>query len=191
MFDYISGKPTVVDENKLVIDCGGVGFLLTASIGACVEHGNKEYAKVPVYLAVREDALELYGFRDEAERKLFMLLINVSGVGAKLAVSVLSGLPMDTVVSAIASTDAATISTIKGVGKKIAERIVLELKGKVDIFGAVSTDGVPNATVLDDKAVLALVGLGYEKKEAESAVKKVYKTGMTTEDIVRAVLQGL
>ena len=191
MFDYISGKPTVVDENKLVIDCGGVGFLLTASIGACVEHGNKEYAKVPVYLAVREDALELYGFRDEAERKLFMLLINVSGVGAKLAVSVLSGLPMDTVVSAIASTDAATISTITGVGKKIAERIVLELKGKVDIFGAVSTDGVPNATVLDDKAVLALVGLGYEKKEAESAVKKVYKTGMTTEDIVRAVLQGL
>lgn len=191
MFDYISGKPTVVDENKLVIDCGGVGFMLTASMGACIEYGNKEYAKVPVYLAVREDALELYGFRDETERKLFMLLINVSGVGAKLAISVLSGLPMDTVVSAIANTDAATISTIKGVGKKIAERIVLELKGKVDIFGAVSADGVPNATVLDDKAVLALVGLGYEKKEAESAVKKVYKAGMATEDIVRAVLQGL
>lgn len=192
MFDYISGKPTVVDENKLVIDCGGVGFLLTASVGACVEHGNKEYAKVPVYLAVREDALELYGFRDEQERKLFMLLIDVSGVGAKLAISVLSGLPMNTIVSAIASTDAATISTIKGVGKKIAERIVLELKGKVDIFGAIGGVTVSSEpTVLDDKACLALVGLGYEKKEAETAVKKVYKQGMTTEDIVRAVLQGL
>lgn len=191
MFDYISGKPTVVDENKLVIDCGGVGFLLTASLGACMAHGNKEYAKVPVYLAVREDALELYGFRDETERKLFMLLISVSGVGAKLAVAVLSGLSTDAVISAIANTDAATISTVKGVGKKIAERIVLELKGKVDIFGAVSVGDVPGTTVLDEKAVLALVGLGYEKKEAESAVKKVYKTGMATEDIVRSVLQGL
>ncbi len=190
MFDYVSGKPTVVDENKLVIDCGGVGFMLTASVGACAEYGNKEFAKVPVYLAVREDALELYGFRDEAVRKLFMLLIGVSGVGAKLAISVLSGLPMDTVVAAIANTDAATISTIKGVGKKIAERIVLELKGKVDVFGAVSGPTPSVSPELDENALSALIGLGYEKKEAETAVKKVYKPGMTTEDVVRAVLQG-
>ena len=191
MFDYVSGRVAAVSENKVVIDCGGVGFALTASAFACAEAAKKQEVKMPVYLAVRDDALELFGFSDYSERELFLLLIGVSGVGPKLAVAVLSGMTADRLTSTIASANAAALSTIKGVGKKTAERIVLELKGKVapvagEIGVAAETNVLP-----DEKSVLALIGLGYERKEAENAVKKVFKPDMSTEDIVLAALRNL
>ncbi|MDE7164549.1 MAG: Holliday junction branch migration protein RuvA [Clostridiales bacterium] len=191
MFDYISGKVAAVSENKVVIDCGGVGFSLTASAFACADASRKQEVKMPVYLAVRDDALELFGFSSYAERELFLLLIGVSGVGPKLAVAVLSGMAADRLTSAIASGNAAALSTIKGVGKKTAERIVLELKGKV--APTAGDGGVPVVPeqLPDEKSVLALIGLGYERKEAEAAVKKVSKPDMTTEDIVLAALRNL
>ena len=191
MFDYISGKVAAVSENKVVIDCGGVGFALTASAFACAEAGRKQEIKMPVYLAVRDDALELFGFSGNAERDLFLLLIGVSGVGPKLAVAVLSGMAADRLTSAIASGNAAALSTIKGVGKKTAERIVLELKGKV--APSAGDDGTVVAVTeqVDEKSVLALMGLGYDRKEAEAAVKKVSKPDMSTEDIVLAALRNL
>ena len=191
MFDYISGRVAAVTENKVVIDCGGVGFSLAASAFACAEASRKQEVKMPVYLAVRDDALELFGFSDYAERDLFLLLIGVSGVGPKLAISVLSGMAADRLTSAISSGNAAALSTIKGVGKKTAERIVLELKGKV--APAASEDGVAVAAeqLPDEKSVLALMGLGYDRKEAEAAVKKVFKPNMSTEDIVLAALRNL
>lgn len=190
MFDHITGKIDSVGDNRIVVDCGGVGFLLTCSSWACADYSRMQAAKIPVYLSVREDALELYGFRDEQERRLFVLLIGVTGVGAKLAITVLSGLPVAKLLSAIAAGDAATVSTVKGVGKKIAERIVLELKSKAAEFGVMPSGDEVGSALVDEKAVLALVGLGYDKKEAEAAVKKVAKPDMTTEDILRAVLQG-
>lgn len=191
MFDYISGKVAAVSENKVVIDCGGVGFALTASAFACAEASRKQEVKMPVYLAVRDDALELFGFSGMQERDLFLLLIGVSGVGPKLAVAVLSGMAADRLTSAIASGNAAALSTIKGVGKKTAERIVLELKGKV--APAVDDGGtvIAEQQLPDEKSVLALMGLGYERKEAEAAVKKVAKPDMSTEDIVLAALRNL
>ena len=193
MFDYISGNVAFVGENRVVIDCGGVGFSLTASAFTCAECSRKTQVKMPVYLAVREDALELFGFSNEKERELFLLLIAVSGVGPKLAVTVLGGMPTERLVGAIASGDAATLSTVKGVGKKTAERIALELKGKIgSVFGEVEGISVdaPSAGSIDENAVLALVSLGYERKEAEAAVKKVSKPDMPTEEIVRAALRG-
>lgn len=191
MFDYISGKVAAVSENKVVIDCGGVGFALTASAFACAEASRKQEVKMPVYLAVRDDALELFGFSGTPERELFLLLIGVSGVGPKLAIAVLSGMTADRLTSAIASGNAAALSTIKGVGKKTAERIVLELKGKV--APAVEDGGtvIAEQQLPDEKSVLALMGLGYERKEAEAAVKKVAKPDMSTEDIVLAALRNL
>lgn len=192
MFDYISGNVAFVGENKVVIDCGGVGFSLTASAFTCAECSRKTQVKMPVYLAVREDALELFGFSSEKERELFLLLIAVSGVGPKLAVTVLGGMPTVRLVGAIASGDVAALSTVKGVGKKTAERIALELKSKIGaVFGEI--DGlveIPTAGNIDEKAVLALVSLGYERKEAEAVVKKVAKPDMPTEEIVRAALRG-
>ena len=192
MFDYVSGRVAAVSENKVVIDCGGVGFALTASAFACAEAAKKQEVKMPVYLAVRDDALELFGFSDYSERELFLLLIGVSGVGPKLAVAVLSGMTADRLTSTIASANAAALSTIKGVGKKTAERIVLELKGKVVAAGEITDAAVTGSAVaLDEKSVLALMGLGYERKEAENAVKKVFKPDMSTEDIVLAALRNL
>lgn len=190
MFDYISGTVAAVGENKVVIDCGGVGFALTVSDFTCAECSRKPECKVYVYLAVRDDALELFGFADARERELFLQLISVSGVGPKLAVAVLGGMDRDRLCGVIASGDAKALSTIKGVGKKTAERIVLELKGKV--AGVVPSDGaaIEQSATIDEKAVLALIGLGYDKKEAEAAVLRVAVPGMSTEDIVRAVLRG-
>ena len=192
MFDYISGKVAAVGENRVVIDCGGVGFALTASAFTCADCSRKTEVKMPAYLAVREDALELYGFASERERDLFLMLINVSGVGPKLAVAVLGGMPQDRLTAAIAAGDVAALSSIKGVGKKTAERIALELKSKIaDVFGAAVGGDVGQAIQLaDDDAVLALVSLGYERKEAETAVRKVAKPDMTTEQLIRAVLRG-
>ncbi len=189
MFDYISGKVAAVSENKVVVDCGGMGFALTASAFACAEASRKQEVKMPVYLAVRDDALELFGFSGTPERELFLLLIGVSGVGPKLAVAVLSGMAPDRLTTAIASGNAAALSTIKGVGKKTAERIVLELKGKVAPAEGVDVV-VADKQLPDEKSVLALIGLGYERKEAEAAVKKFAKPDMSTEDIIRAVLSN-
>ncbi len=189
MFDYISGKIAAVTDNRVVVDCGGVGFSIFASSFACEKFSKAAEAKIPVYLAVREDAIELYGFYDESERRLFTQLITVSGVGAKLALSVLGGLPANILLSAIAMGDTTALSSIKGVGKKTAERIVLELKGKVEPVGAaVEFSETP---AVDGGAVNALIGLGYDRKEAETAVKRYAKPNMSTEDIIRAVLQGL
>lgn len=192
MFDYISGKVAAVGESRVVIDCGGVGFALTASAFTCADCSRKTDVKMPVYLAVREDALELFGFGSERERELFLMLIDVSGVGPKLAVAVLGGMPQDRLVAAIASADVAALSSIKGVGKKTAERIALELKSKIaDVFGAeVAIGSSQTAPVPDEDAVLALISLGYERKEAEAAVRKVIKPDMTTEQLIRAVLRG-
>lgn len=193
MFDYISGKVAAVTENRVVIDCGGVGFALTASAFACAECSRKTEVKMPVYLAVREDALELFGFGSEKERELFLLLITVSGVGPKLAISVLSGMNAERLAAAVACADVGALSTIKGVGKKTAERIALELKGKVaDIMGesVLGANAIESSELPNEEAVLALVSLGYERKEAENTVRKVAKQDMTTEQIIRAALKG-
>lgn len=190
MFDYISGEVAAVTDGRIVVDCGGVGFSLTASTFACAECGNKKRVKLPVYLAVREDALELFGFADERERELFMLLISVSGVGPKLAIAVLGGMNADRLASAIASADVAALSSIKGVGKKTAERIALELKNKIGTESAQAAGGNVGVAETDGKAVAALMGLGYDRKEAQDAIAKIYKAGMTTEQIVFAVLHG-
>lgn len=192
MFDYISGKIAAVGENRVVIDCGGVGFAVTASAFTCADCSRKTEVKMPVYLAVREDALELFGFGSEKERELFLLLIGVSGVGPKLAITVLGGMAENRLAAAVASGDVAALSTIKGVGKKTAERIVLELKGKLPASYAEAGVSVAAESVApaNDEAVRALISLGYDRKEAEATVKKVTKPGMTTEQIIRAALAG-
>lgn len=189
MFDYLSGKIAAVKENRVVLDCGGVGFALTCSVNACAEYSRKAEAKIPVYLAVRDDALELFGFVSEREREVFMSLIAVSGVGAKLAVGILGGMSLDRLTAAIADGNAAALSSIKGIGKKTAERIVVELKSG---FAEYATGDAPAALggAVDEQALNALIGLGYDRREAEAAVKKVNKPGMTTEQIVFAVLHG-
>ena len=176
MIGRLSGIVLEKRPDRAVVDASGVGYELYIPLGTFASlPGIGERASLHVHTHVREDALLLFGFTTAEEKILFERLITVSGIGPKLALAVLSGLPLPELVGAIATQNVARLSTIPGVGKKLAERLGLELKDKVSGLLSSSSStafGVP--TVLGgflDDAVGALVNLGYRKPQAEAAVK--------------------
>ena len=207
MYYYLNGTLAELSVNMAVIDCGGVGYLLNISgttydmlvkKGGMTASGEASGVKTKLYTyqAVREDAIELYGFYSQNECNLFKLLITVSGVGPKAAMAILSALTVESFVSACAANDAKAISRANGVGLKTAQKIILELKDKVakgfemsgDILDTVSTSGttayVPSS--VSGEAIDALCVLGYTTAEATKAVKAC--NGTTVEDIIRQAL---
>lgn len=206
MYYYLNGTLAELSANMAVIDCGGVGYLLTISgttYDALIKKGGLTAsgdasgvkAKLYTYQAVREDAIELFGFYSMNECNLFKLLITVSGVGPKAAMAILSALSVESFVAACAANDAKAISRANGVGLKTAQKIILELKDKVakgfdmsgDILDSLSPSGtsyVPSSVSSD--AIDALCVLGYTNAEATKAVKAC--SGSTVEDIIRQAL---
>lgn len=177
MIGRLSGIVLEKRPDRAVVDAAGVGYELHVPLGTFASlPGIGERASLHVHTHVREDAILLFGFTTAEEKALFERLITVSGIGPKLALVVLSGLPLPELVGAIAAQNVARLSTIPGVGKKLAERLGVELKDKVSgILSSSSSStvfGVPTALggFLDD-AVGALVNLGYRKPQAEAAVK--------------------
>ena len=206
MIYCLSGELLELDAPNMtaVIDCGGVGFLLTvtgSAVTALSGSGIGSSVRVYTYMAVREDAMELYGFSSPDELRLFKLLISVSGVGPKAAVSMLSVMNPDSLISAIASEDAKSISRAPGVGAKTAARVVLELRDKVaKTFGATTAgkSAAASASVsrtvagggsLSD-AVDALIVLGYSRSEAVSALSGL-DASEGTEELIRLALAKL
>lgn len=206
MYYYLNGILALLEPDRAVIDCGGVGYLVSitrktydslAAGGAFNAAGNTlgKNAKLFTYYVVREDAAELYGFFSERERDLFKLLIGISGVGPKAALAVLSVLSPDAFVAAVASQDARAISAAQGVGLKSAQKIILELKDKLTDWGAVIEDAsVGNDTPqagndMFKEAVNALVVLGYSRQEAMTAIRKA--SGTTLEELIRSALTKL
>ncbi len=200
MFYYISGELTHVAENVAVIDCGGVGYKLTVSATTLASlpsiAADCPVVKLYTYLAVREDAMELYGFYSTEELDLFKLLISISGVGPKAAMSVLSLMSPSALADAITSQNVKMISRAPGVGTKTAQRIVLELSGKLAIpeekaaVGGASASArrAPSYTEAQD----ALVVLGYTRAEAQNALKNVADADKkTTEELIKAALVAL
>ena len=142
-------------------------------------------------MAVREDNITLYGFRDTSEKEMFSRLITVSGIGPKLAIVILSGIDAQSLIGCIASQNAQALAGIKGIGKKTAERILLELKGKIKTEVASGTAEISLAADSDDDAVLALMALGYSSSEAVKALSVVEnKDNMSVEEKVMAALRG-
>lgn len=198
MFYYLNGILSLPEPSIAVIDCGGVGYKLTISASTLQKLAGKEGNTVRLYthLDVKEDAMELYGFHDETEQRTFRLLITVSGVGPKAAISILSALTPQKLTVAIASGDTKAITAANGVGKKIAERIILELKDKLGSGGADAENGMNDAalpsitadgdTVSD--ALNALLVLGYTRSEATGAIRRLDTKGKNVEDIVRGAL---
>ncbi len=206
MYYYLNGTLAELSVNMAVIDCGGVGYLLTISgttYDALVKKGGMTASgeasgvktKLYTYQAVREDAIELFGFYSMNECNLFKLLITVSGVGPKAAMAILSALSVESFVAACAQNDAKAISRANGVGLKTAQKIILELKDKVakgfdmsgDVLDSVSPSGnayVPSS--ITGEAIDALCVLGYTTAEATKAVKAC--NGTTVEDIIRQAL---
>jgi Holliday junction DNA helicase RuvA len=184
----LRGKPVARTADGLVVEVGGVGYLVAATPGVLRAAQGSAEVTVETYLHVREDALQLYGFADAAERELFTALLGVSGVGPKVALAVVSGSPSAELRRAIVLGDAARFQVIPGIGKKTAERIVLELKDKLGADDVVPI-GVANGTPAHVVARDALVELGYSVAEAEKALADV-DPDLPPEDRVRHALRN-
>lgn len=198
MFYSITGTVVFTDENSIAVDCNGVAFRLFTTLNTlkkCVSVGEKQ--TLFTYLNVREDALDLFGFAEKSELDCFKMLIGVSGVGPKAALAVLSQLTPDRLAVCVAGGDVKSITAAQGVGAKIAQRIVLELKGKLDAFAGSSAAlgdiaAAQKATVsyAGEDAVNALVMLGYSRSEASIAVGKL-DGNLSTEDMIKQALKQL
>ena len=196
---------------EILIECAGVGYEVTmpmTSIYALPEL--EQQATIYTHFVVREDAQLLYGFANKVERKLFRLLIKVNGVGPKLALAILSNMSADQFVSCVRHDDVAAIVKIPGVGKKTAERLLIEMRDRLKDWQSqqseplASNDGATpeqlsaelnsDTTFISDNkgdAINALVSLGYKQVQADKAVKAVYNRGMSSEDIIRDALKSM
>jgi len=196
MIARLRGKVLEAFPNRLVVDVGGVGYEVHVPLSTFDKLHPSEGSPVDLrtHLHIRETAHTLYGFASEEERNLFLLLIDrVSGIGPAIAMAVLSGMPAGRFQACVAGGEIAELSKIKGLGKKTAERIVLELKDKVgvaDTWQEVTSGQMAPATA---DAELALIALGYKQVEARKAVRKVLdeQPGATTEELVRSALRSL
>lgn len=197
MLYNLKGTLTVTDVNFIVVECGGVGFKCFTTLNTVKEIGKiGDTVNVFTYLAVREDAMDLYGFASLAELDAFKLLITVSGIGPKAAVSILSELSPDRLAVCIASGDAKAITKAQGVGKKTAERVVLELKDKMGAIAIGNTsDAVSSAASVASnsdsaEAVEALVALGYSQSDAAVVVGAMDKS-LSVDEMIRLGLKQL
>lgn len=199
MIGYINGTIAAMDENTVVLDHGGLGFNIFIPSSFAQTHGVGEEVRIYTYLSVREDAITLFGFESADEQKMFRLLITVNGIGPKAALSILSVLPADELRIAILTSDTARIAKAPGIGKKTAEKAVLELRDKFsmdDILDGAGTDQTVSGAArpgIDSDAVEALIALGYSGSSALSAVKKAEaETGSgETETLIKAALKYL
>ena len=196
MIYSVNGTVEVIEPNLAVIDCGGVGYACRTTANTISQLKIGEKAKLLTYLAIREDAAELFGFADTAELSCFKMLISVSGVGPKAALSILSGMTPQSFALCVASGDSKTLTNAPGIGKKTAERIVLELKDKVskqDVAAGVKGSPIPVVAAASNtvaEAVSALMVLGYTNSEATNALSGL-DPASPADELIKAVLKKL
>ena len=193
MFYYISGRLDEATPTYAVIDCSGVGYMLEITLNTYTQIKDLQQVKLLVHEIVREDTYTLVGFYTAAERNMFRLLISVNGVGAATARVMLSSLTVDELMRAIADNDAKRVQKVKGIGAKTAQRIILELRDKVDPAALIGSDGFA-PTISNNKnieeALSALVMLGFPKAPAEKVLNKVADTNPTAsvEELIKLAL---
>lgn len=188
MIASLTGTIKKLDTKSVVLDVNDVGYrvFLTADTLHTLKTGDKQ--SFFTYLAVRENAMDLYGFCDQKEQDLFELLISISGIGPKGAINILSSVTADTLINAIGSGSTNHLIKVSGIGKKTAEKIVLELKDKL---GALSSEEYSTGLNSDSDVIEALKMLGYGTEEARESLKKIDKTIIDTGDKVKAALKVL
>ena len=198
MFYSLTGKIVYSDISRVAIECSGIAFDVTTSVNTLRKLGNVgDTATVYTYLAVREDGVELFGFYDNEELQYFRMLISVSGVGPKAAVAILSVLTPEMLALSITAGDVKSITKAQGVGPKIAQRIVIELKDKVSKLvpaninvGKISSEKAVLCSGNCEEAITALSALGYTHSEAASAVSGV-DPSLSVEEIIKQALRNL
>ena len=203
MIAYLRGKVLTTTAETVILDVNGVGYEVycTGSVFRKLTIG--AVTEIFTYLQVKEDGMTLFGFDTPQEKELFLKLISVSGVGPKMGISILASLTADEFAIAVATADVKRLSKVKGLGKKTAEKIVLELHGKIsaaEVLGASGDDLTPSVqtpaasiklSAADEEAVSALMGLGFTRTESAQAVKKARDLGAgTVEEVIMKALQG-
>lgn len=196
MIGYLKGKIKYLSPDYVLIEVNGVGYEVVCSGAAFSRLSGAAEGEVYTYMQVKEDGVSLFGFADVKEKELFLKLTSVQGVGAKMAIALLSSMRPSEISEAIASADSKRLSAVKGLGKKTAERIILELHGKISadevMGGAGPVRAVPLPDEEDDDAVAALMGLGFTKQESARAVERAKNGGAkTAEEILAAALRGM
>ncbi len=194
MFYYLNGTVAYIDANLAVIDCAGVGYACATTNHTLSHLALGKQAKLYTYLNVKEDAMDLYGFYSQNELNSFKMLISVSGVGPKAALAILSSSTPDQVAMAIVTGDEKVLTAAPGIGKKIAQRVILELKDKMskeDLSGIkVGGSGVRSSQKASE-ALSALMVLGYSQQEIGAALKDVDVESLALEDVIRQALRKM
>ena len=198
MFHYISGVTAELLPGAAVIDCGGVGFQINTSAYTLSQLKTGEKAKLYTYVYIREDLFEIYGFSTPSEKHCFEMLLSVSGVGPKAAVSILSVNTPESLMMAIISDNDKAISAANGVGKKIAQRVILELKDKMaketESISFKDTSFTPRPVGVSSKlgnASAALTVLGYSTAEVNAALRNIDVDALSLEEIIKAALKQM
>lgn len=197
MISYLRGELAAIEEEKIIIDVGGVGYGIYMSQSAlAVMPRIGEEIKIHTYLNVREDAMQLFGFLTRDDLEIFRLLIGVSGIGPKGGLSILSKLSSDDLRFAVLSGDVKAISAAPGIGKKTAEKLIVELRDRLDLESAPDQDAGGDSSAggqgtgeVQSEAVQALVALGYGNTESMKAVRKVLKGNETVEEVLKEALK--
>ncbi len=201
MFYYLTGIINETGQNSVVLDVGGIGFLISTSLNTVSALKRGQEAKLYISESIGENNYDLYGFSDLQEKRFFELLIGISGVGPKAAISLLSAMNTDTLIMAVFNEDLKTITSAPGIGKKIAQRIVLELREKLgaEMPNLAASAGEPlpartgggaDSRAMSD-ALAALSVLGYSTAEVSPVLRSGDWTGMSSDQIIRAVLKSM
>lgn len=194
MITQLQGKLVEKNPTNVVIDCNGVGYFVNISLNTYAALPEGEAIKLYTYLQIKEDAHTLYGFLTKAEREVFILLISVSGVGAGTARTMLSSLTAAQVCNAIVNGEVATIQSVKGIGAKTAQRVVLDLKDKMLKLQDFADAPISGVSTHKEEALAALEVLGFVRKQAEKVVDKIVQAApdsLSVEDIIKQALKSL
>lgn len=192
MYAYLEGKLTYKTASLLHLDVNGVGYEVNITLQTFAKIQHLDKCRLYTHLQVREDAWVMYGFADEQERATFRQLLSISGVGAATARVILSSLNTEELERAVATDDAKTLERVKGIGGKTAQRIVLELKGKLLPSGAASGNVAATHNTTQDDALIALVNLGIGKAMADTALKKIKNASeLSVEELIKQALRAL
>lgn len=192
MINYIKGDITELTPASVTIEINGIGYLAHISLNTYSVLENKPSAKIYVYESIREDAYQLFGFIDQHEREIFMHLISVSGIGASTARMILSSMTAQELASVISSGNTDILKTVKGIGLKTAQRIIVDLKDKIKAAPGTEVGAAPNSEVANE-AIAALVMLGFAQTPSQKAVSKILKDNPNSsiEQIIKTALKLL
>lgn len=193
MIDYIKGEVAELTPASATIETAGIGYFINISLNTYASLSGQKDAKLFIYEAIREDAYLLFGFFDKQERELFILLISVSGIGASTARMMLSSMTVQELTNVIASGNSDILKTVKGIGLKTAQRVIVDLKDKIKISGVEQVEMFATNNPAGEEAIAALVMLGFPQQASQKVVTKILKDkpDSTVEQVIKTALKML